>query len=256
MERSNLTSEKNLQFPSIHEGNLILVNPDYPCQSQPSRLNEVRPAQNTVLLEDQSSRALMELFDRLEIVDEIVCFDGYRTHQQQIELYQNSLEENGQEYTEKFVAKPGCSEHECGLAIDLALNQDDIDPICPSFPDHGICGLFRKQAASAGFIERYKESKKEITKISGEEWHFRYVGIPHALIMLETGFCLEEYIEWIRNYPLTRHPLYYEGWTIGYVSQDMPLPKLDKNLECSISGDNVKGWIVTCAGHVKFDTVE
>lgn len=256
MERNNLTFDQNNQFSSLHEGNLILVNPDHPCQNEPSLFSEVHPAQKTVLLEDHAARALMELLDRLGIVDEIICFDGYRTHSQQIELYQNSLVENGQAYTEKFVAKPGCSEHECGLAIDLALNQDKIDPICPSFPDHGISGLFRKQAASAGFIERYKESKKEITKISGEEWHFRYVGIPHALIMLETGFCLEEYIEWIRNYPLTSNPLYYEGWTIGYVNQGTPFPQLDKNLEYSISGDNVQGWIVTCAGHVKFDAIE
>lgn len=256
MKTRILTDQKNRVFPSIHEGDLILVNPDHPYQNQPNLLSEVRPAHKTVLLEDHAARALMELFDRLEIVDEIICFDGYRTHEEQIELYQNSLAENGQEYTEKFVAKPGCSEHESGLAIDLALNQETIDPICPSFPHQGVCELFRQQAASAGFVERYKESKKEITKISGEEWHFRYVGIPHALIMTKTGFCLEEYIEWIQNYSLVDNPLYYEGWTIGYVKQGTPRPRLDHNLECSISGDNVKGWIVTCAGYVKFDCEE
>lgn len=256
MKRNNLKLLKNVGFPSLHEGNLILVNPDYPYQGNNRLFTEVQPALNKVLLDDQAARALMELFERLEVHEQILCFDGYRTYQQQVDLYQQSCRDNGQEYTEKFVAKPGCSEHESGLAIDLALNQESIDPICPSFPNYGICGLFRQQAASAGFVERYQESKKAITKISGEEWHFRYVGIPHSLVMLENGFCLEEYIEWLKQYPLIHNPLYFKGWTIGYVDQDEPLPKIDPNLECSISGDNVKGWIVTCAGHVKFEAIE
>lgn len=248
MEILNHTACQTIEFPSIHEGDLILVNPDHPLRAQPRLLSKVLPANNQVLLEDHVARPLMELLDRIGAREQILCFEGYRSRAEQLALYQNSVVENGPEYTEKFVALPGCSEHESGLAIDLALNQETIDPICPSFPDIGICQIFRHQAESAGFIERYKEEKKELTTISGEEWHFRYVGIPHAMIMSELGFCLEEYIEFLHDYPLTSNPLHYEGWTIGYVSADEPLPKLNPYQEVSISGDNINGWIVTCTG--------
>lgn len=64
------------------------------------------------------------------------------------------LQENGTEFTAKFVAMPGHSEHQTGLAIDLGLRQPDIDFIRPAFPYEGICQKFRELAPAFGFIER------------------------------------------------------------------------------------------------------
>ncbi len=74
------------------------------------------------------------------------------------------------------------------MAIDLALNEGNIDFICPKFPYYGICQNFRNIAPKYGFIERYKDEKKAITKISKEEWHFRYVGYPHSKIITEKEY--------------------------------------------------------------------
>lgn len=96
-------------------------------------------------------------------------------------------------------ALPACSEHETGLAIDLAANAQDIDFICPEFPRSGICQKFREAAPYYGFVERYAKEKEPVTGISGEPWHFRYVGTPHSEIMARKGMCLEEYVECRRH---------------------------------------------------------
>ena len=107
--------------------------------------------------------------------------------------YLQSLLENGEEFTNKFVARPGHSEHQTGLAIDLGLKQPDIDFLRPNFPYEGICQTFRELAADYGFIERYPVGKEAITGIAHEPWHFRYVGVPHAKIMVDHNWTLEEY---------------------------------------------------------------
>ena len=85
------------------------------------------------------------------------------------------MRESGRKFTETYVAVPGHSEHETGLAIDLGLKQDVIDFIRPEFPYEGICQRFRQLAPKYGFIERYPKGKEEVTGIGQEPWHFRYV---------------------------------------------------------------------------------
>ena len=97
--------------------------------------------------------------------------------------------------TNKYVAEPGHSEHESGLAVDLAQRGAPPDLIRPSFPDSGVCRSFRKKAPWFGFIQRYEEGKEAITGIACEPWHFRYVGFPHSLIMQKKGLALEEYLD-------------------------------------------------------------
>ena len=92
-----------------------------------------------------------------------------------------------------YVALPGHSEHESGLAVDLGLKKDVIDFIRPDFPYDGICGVFRELAPDYGFIERYPRGKEAVTGIGHEPWHFRYIGTPHARILTESGLVLEEY---------------------------------------------------------------
>ena len=109
-------------------------------------------------------------------------------------IYTDSLRENGPEFTAKFVAMPGHSEHLTGLAIDLGLRQPKIDFIRPAFPYEGICQKFRELAPAYGFIERYPKGKEHITGIAHEPWHFRYVGTPYSETMAFKGMTLEEYL--------------------------------------------------------------
>ena len=98
-----------------------------------------------------------------------------------------------------------------------------------------------------GFIQRYPPHKSAVTGISYESWHFRYVGIPHACLMKQENLCLEEYIEYLRDFSFDRGPLTVNclgrSWRIYYAAGTaIPVPAAG-NYE--ISGNNVDGFIVT-----------
>lgn len=175
---------------------LQLVSPDYPVSMIPSA-HDLIPAFEEfpdILMERYAAYALQALIKKLNAYGKIVPVSGFRTQQEQQNIWDNTLKQHGLIYTQKYVAIPGCSEHQTGLAIDLALNQENIDFICPSFPDEGICHLFQQLAPSYGFILRYPKGKETVTKIGWEPWHFRYVGTPHAQIITNHHLTLEEYL--------------------------------------------------------------
>lgn len=175
--------------------NLLLVNGHHPMQKNMDMdLVAVDPRFPDILLQREAARALRNLLEHIAAGDVIVPVSGYRSNREQQEIYEDSLLENGEDFTKKYVARPGCSEHETGLAIDVGLNQGEIDFICPDFPYEGICQMFRQAAPEYGFIQRYTREKEAITKISHEPWHFRYVGCPDAEIITKRGLSLEEYV--------------------------------------------------------------
>ena len=136
------------------------------------------------------------LLGRIDAWDKIIPVSGYRPRNEQQALWDETMRDYGEIFTRKYVAVPGCSEHETGLAIDLAFNTGGgIDFIRPYFPYEGVCGEFRALAAEFGFIERYPAGKEHITRISADPWHFRYVGAVHATYMASHGLTLEEYME-------------------------------------------------------------
>lgn len=196
-------------------------------------------------------------------VQRIVGVSGYRTMEEQQKIWDDCQAQNGLEYTRTFVAIPGHSEHQTGLAMDVALDQPEIDFICPQFPDEGICAIFRRLAASYGFIERYPAGKEAVTHIGAEPWHFRYVGTPHAVLMQRMNMVLEEYVVWLRQFVWGSNPYCIQedaqSIRIGY------LPFREKDGEAGgqeqhlltdilpagdgtvyeISGDNMDGFIIT-----------
>lgn len=233
-----------LNEENIHQGYLILVNPSYLLKMNEFNLMSFSNEYANIALDVVANKQLHLALEKIKAGDEIVPISGYRSLNEQETLYNDSIKENGLLYTQKFVALPNASEHQTGLAIDLALNQENIDFICPSFPYEGICQKFRDIAHLYGFIERYHDHKKEITKISKEEWHFRYVGCPHAGIITEKDFCLEEYIEYLKEFDYPNNFLESYGYKISY----LPYTK-DKefilNEKTTISGNNVDGFIIT-----------
>lgn len=230
----------------IGKGCIILVNPFYPLKEEVNEREElvtIRHGNSSVQIHKTANLSLLALLEKVDEEKKILLFDGYRSHQTQVDLYNDCLKEHGKEYTETYVAKPGCSEHESGLAIDLAINEGKIDPICPSFPKTGICEEFRQLAPEYGWIERYQEKKKDKTRIGAEEWHFRYVGLPHSLIIKEQDLCLEEYIERIANHNWKLNPLIFKNWKIGFITSGQ-LESIDYKEDLQISGNNVDGYIV------------
>lgn len=146
---------------------------------------------------------------------------------------------------------PDHSEHQTGLAIDLGLNKETMDFICPDFPYEGICDMFRKIAPEYGFIERYAKDKEKITGISHEPWHFRYVGCPHAQIIVQNEFSLEEYIEFIKAYQRDNKIVFEQNGKMAAEIYFMPVAmdriesSIPTDTKYQISGNNVDGFIVT-----------
>ena len=176
---------------------------------------------------------------------------GWRSQREQQEIYESSLRQNGRAFTEQFVALPGHSEHQTGLAIDLGQAGPDLDFICPDFPYCGICQEFRRRAVDYGFVERYRAGKESVTGIAHEPWHFRYVGRPHAAIMMQRDLVLEEYHSFLKNFPLGGTPLCWkEGkgvWEIVFVPLQGAQTCIPwgENGSWAVSGNNEDGFILT-----------
>lgn len=233
-------------------GNLILVNPSYGfLETQTPNLAPVLPDSDVLLLY-QVVHILNHLMAELNGWRSIAPVSGWRSPQEQQDIWDSSLKENGAQYTKTYVALCGHSEHQTGLAIDLGLRQEVIDFICPQFPYHGICQKFRTRAADYGFIQRYPAGKEDVTGIGEEPWHFRYVGIPHAQIMAQRRMVLEEYLDFIRQFPYGVHPfsLPVNGGTIliSYLPADkggVTELLIDEKRPHTVSGNNMDGFLVT-----------
>jgi D-alanyl-D-alanine dipeptidase/carboxypeptidase len=215
-------------------------------------LAPVQPDAAHILLEKQTAKMLSEVTFDLECGDGIIPVSGYRTMGEQQEIYADSLRENGDEFTKKFVAIPGCSEHQTGLAIDLAKNSDVIDFIRPDFPYTGICGRFRELSVQYGFIERYPAGSEQITQIAHEPWHFRYVGYPHSEAMRENNFTLEEYTDYLKEFSYQREHLRFcknrynfEIFHVSVPENQEVMIEIPDNLPYQVSGNNEDGVVVT-----------
>lgn len=233
----------------INKGKLILVNRENEIKEE-IKENDIKPFNNeypNILLEKNANIELQKALEKIKAGNKIVPVSGYRSLEEQEEIYQTSLKENGKNFTKQYVAYPNCSEHQTGLAIDLGLNQENIDFIRPSFPYTGICQEFRNIAAKYGFIERYTKSKEKITEISSEEWHFRYIGYPHSEIMKQNNQCLEEYIKYLEKFEYGKSVLSYKNYEISYMKIDKDEKEIliKDNEIVDISGNNVDGIIIT-----------
>ena len=126
---------------------------------------------------------------------------AYRSVERQKELYDNSVQkylkqgktqEEAEKLTDEYINKPGASDHNLGLAVDFNYVDNKFD-------DLEAFKWLKENAEDYGFILRYPKDKEDITKISYESWHWRYVGEEHAKKMNELNMCLEEYIEYLQN---------------------------------------------------------
>ena len=235
----------------IHAGPLILVNPAHPLQGEAPDLVAADERWPEILLERRAARLLGACIQAIGGERAIVPVSGWRSQREQQTIWDETWEREGEAFTRRYVALPGCSEHQTGLAIDLGKAAPEIDFIRPDFPMDGLCGAFRRCAARYGFIQRYRREKEALTGIAEEPWHFRYVGAPHAALLEENGLCLEEYRDFIAQRPrLCR----LEGGRTAQVSY-VPCPGRTVELMlpegcCQISGDNQEGFFLTVWGNV------
>ena len=200
-----ITEETEVVPSEINDWNLILVNPwnrlpeDYQFQHQ--------KLANGLTVDQRIYEDLCAMLSDCwkEGLHPVVC-SAYRPYSTQQRLYRNKiarLQAAGYRYDAalqeagRWVAVPGTSEHQTGLALDIVSYRYQI--------------LDQKQEETAeqkwlmehcweyGFVLRYPSDKSELTGIGYEPWHYRYVGREAAAEMKENGLCLEEYLQYLKQ---------------------------------------------------------
>lgn len=237
----------------IHCGNLILVNACHPVRLETAEPCVPLPG-SSVRLQQRAAAVLQHMLSNLGCSGQILPVSGYRRFAEQQQIWDDSMRNHGESFTRQYVALPGCSEHQTGLAIDLGLNEGEIDFIRPNFPYEGVCQRFRKAAPQYGFIERYPSGKEAVTGIAHEAWHFRYVGVPHAQIMARRNMVLEEYIEYLKQFPQNGPHLVETCGSRPFEIYYLPAEQAGRRRQedsslYEISGNNVDGYIVTLWRH-------
>lgn len=187
----NQTTIKNVTVFHENTDLLILVNYQYPIKKETeiSLVNYKGHQINAVMADDLEQLFKAAAKDKVKLK----INNAYRSKAEQTKIYNNSVtqylnqgfnELEAKRFTEETVSIPGYSEHETGLAIDFS----------DGLTNYTMWNWLKKNAHQYGFILRYPENKTDITKISFEPWHYRYVGREYAKIITSSGMCLEEYV--------------------------------------------------------------
>lgn len=255
----------------IQKGDLILVNSDheYVFPETPTDVSVYDNKTISYKVNDKNvtmSMITINAFNRLmdDFYAETGCRDvmvvsGFRTEEFQRQLYADRVASEGVEAAAKYVALPGQSEHHTGLAMDLSVYTDSGEGY--AVRTYEKCRWLVDNFENYGFILRYPEDKANITGISYESWHYRYVGTPHSLIMKEFDFVLEEYVEYLQKLPtgtalswngISAEEVSLDGMTGDYTVYYVPAAEsgdtvitLPEGRGYTVSGDNVGGFIIT-----------
>ena len=246
----------------VHQGPLILVNNTVPCDTGESGLTSLYDAKLAadshsfgvrdadVLVQEKMCDAAVAMFDGCYEAtgdDNILVLSAYRSKDKQKELYDADLAETGLDHSER-VAKPGFSEHQTGWCFDVSLASGE------DYDGTGTYAWITENCAKYGFILRYPEGLVSKTGIQYEPWHYRYVGVPHASIIMNNDLCLEDYIELVKSYPYDGehmrvidydgkiYEIYYYGEDTANDSTMVPVPN---GMDYTVFGNNLDGFIVT-----------
>lgn len=116
-----------------------------------------------------------------------IC-SGFRSYSYQKQLYERYVAENGQKEADRFSARPGHSEHQTGMAID-------VNNASSSFDGTPEAKWLEQNCYNYGFIIRYPKGKEDITGYRYESWHIRYLGTEKSVELQKSGLTLEEYLD-------------------------------------------------------------
>lgn len=128
----------------------------------------------------------------------LVAASGFRSYETQDYLYKREIELVGEEKAGQAVAKPGTSEHQTGLTMDITSASMNYG-LDDSFENKVEGKWLKDNAHRFGFIMRYPKGKEEITKYEYEPWHYRFVGVEIATKIYKNHWTLEEYFNKVRK---------------------------------------------------------
>ena len=184
------------KIPVSEEWNLIVVNrwnelpEDYSV--------ELTELSNGQMVDSRIYPYLQEMFDaaRAEGIYPIAR-EGYRTAEEQQEILDDKIQtyinqgysqSRAEKTAKEWVALPGTSEHQLGIAVDINADKSKCS-------NEDVYGWLAENAYKYGFVLRYPLGKQKITGTSYEPWHYRYVGKEVAREIHEREICLEEYFK-------------------------------------------------------------
>lgn len=180
------------------DGLLFLVNRQWRVSENyvpETRLTDV-PGQVRSMRED-ASLALEEMYAacKEELGVQLKAVSGYRSYTKQSNIYNNKLKRVGsKEKADEYVARPGASEHQLALAMDVGQQSDKVN-LTSSFGSTKGGKWVRENCWRFGFILRYDEGWEDITGYDYEPWHVRYVGKENAQRIHEANEPLETYLQ-------------------------------------------------------------
>lgn len=203
MNRFSLLVNKSHPLPADYIPG-ELVKPDIPFSEEYSGMEySGRNKENSDLntsavpekfLMNKTAAAYLELlFERGRSFDvHLYGVSGYRSYARQKEIYEESVRTKGPAHAARYIAPPGASEHQSGLAMDISIPALDFQ-LEETF-DTTKEGKWLKQFAPLyGFIIRYPKGVSHITGYAYEPWHIRFVTKPLAIYLSKTHLTLEEY---------------------------------------------------------------
>lgn len=249
-EAQVVTSQRNdltikVTKDQIYQGNLLLINKDYPVHQAGMKSDVVNLFQHKELVKGYGlldntirlSRSIVQPFSTMidaavkDGVHHFMINSGYRDNKEQGQLYKKM----GADYA----LPAGYSEHNLGLALDIGSTQGEMN----QSPEGE---WLIKNAWTYGFILRYPKDKTAITGIQYEPWHFRYVGLPHSLIMLQKNLALEQYVEYLKEEKTISTTFKGKTYEISYypISKNTTI-HVPSYHHYEISGNNMDGVIVT-----------
>ena len=187
--------------PAVDDWRLLLVNFEHPLPdsfTQP-QLIQLRNGQS---IDSRAYPALQAMMDdaRAAGLQPVIC-SSFRTGDTQERLFEQEvqnwldrgyIQEDAEARAAMWVARPGTSEHQTGLAVDIVdLSYQVLDEGQERTP---VQQWLMAHCAEYGFILRYPTDKSALTGVGYEPWHYRYVGVEAAREIMAGGLCLEEYL--------------------------------------------------------------
>ena len=181
---------------------LRLVNKEHPLPEDYT-IPELTKLANGHAVDSRAYPELQQMMDDCRAAGNqpLIC-SSYRPHETQVRLFNNKMErllaegcdpDEVEAKAAEWVAIPGTSEHEGGLALDIVdVGYQLLDDAQEDTPAQQ---WLLAHCQDYGFILRYPKDKVEITGIGYEPWHYRYVGVEAAQEIMAEGICLEEYLE-------------------------------------------------------------
>ncbi len=196
--RVNLNLDKEYYtdtLPAINlNTNYLLVNKFYYLDSNyiPENLEllDSSYAKNGIYLVKEAKDNIERLInDAKNDGMSIRVISAYRSYTYQENLYNNYVKNDGVEMADTYSARPGYSEHQTGLVVDVTRAYDNFN----NFENTDEYNWMLENAANYGFILRYPKDKEAITTYSFEAWHYRYVGVELAQKIKASNLTFDEY---------------------------------------------------------------